>query len=305
MAEPPNVEAQRTGHKPATIAFPKRARWPGPLQRQVRRRDHGPQAPRAIDGVRARWPATAGQRRPRNDKALADGAPAPPAAGDRPMQISASPDARRPRRTPRWLSRLTIKLSGPATNQQRSRHRVAPCGRVRCSARLGGAPAGRKPPTPSPTGAPSGPRRRGSGDRATTRRSPTGHRRRPRQGTDRYGYRRRRMPRAECTPRWLSRLTLKLSGPATNRRRSRLQNAPCGRVRCSARLDGLTDGPQAPEPATTGAPGGLRRRRSGDRATCDDRRRWSGAARSRGPTDPDIGAAGCREPQRTPGCRAG
>ena len=53
LPEPANAEAQRTGHKPATIAFPKPALWPGPLQRQVRRRADGPQAPHAIDDVRA------------------------------------------------------------------------------------------------------------------------------------------------------------------------------------------------------------------------------------------------------------
>ena len=93
LPEPANIEAQRTGHKPATIAFPKRALWPGPLQREVRRRDHGPQAPHAIADGRAQRLPTAGQRRPRNDKALADWAPAPPAAGDRPLLISAPPDA--------------------------------------------------------------------------------------------------------------------------------------------------------------------------------------------------------------------
>ena len=67
MDEPANDEAQRTGHKPATIAFPKRALWPGPLQRKVRRRDHGPQAPHAIDDGRAQWPATTAQWPPRHD----------------------------------------------------------------------------------------------------------------------------------------------------------------------------------------------------------------------------------------------
>ncbi len=64
LHEPANIEAQRTGHKPEASAFPKRALWPGPLERKVRRREHGPQVPRAIAGVRAPRPATAAQRRP-------------------------------------------------------------------------------------------------------------------------------------------------------------------------------------------------------------------------------------------------
>ena len=175
---------------------PKRARWPGPLQRKVRRRGDGPQAPEPSTTC-----APGGPRRRRSgDRAtatIADGAPAPPAAGDRPIQISASPDAASGAHA-RLPSRLTLKLSGPATDREPSRYRNAPCGRVRCSARLGGATDGPQAPHAIADGRASGFRRRGSGDRATTRRSPTGHRRRPQQGTDRYGYRRRRMPRAEA-----------------------------------------------------------------------------------------------------------
>ena len=172
LPEPANDEAQRTGHKPATIAFPKRALWPGPLQRKVRRRDHGPQAPHAIDDGAAQWPATTAQRPPRHDG-----------------------------------------------------------------------------------------------------RSPTGHRRRPQHGTDRCGYRRRRMPRAPAHARCRSRLTTKLSGPATSQRQPRSRNAPCGRVRCSARLGGADHGPQAPHaladvraqrPATAG-----QRRPRNDKALAD------------------------------------
>ena len=116
-----------------------------------------------------------------------------------------------------------------------------------------------------------------------------------RQSFGRYG----QFVRHGCLP---SRLTLKLSGPATERKPSRHRNAPCGRVRCSARLDGATTGRKPPTPSPTGAPSGFRRRGSGDRARQGARRLGTGAARSRGPTDMDIGAAGCREPNRTPRC---
>ena len=150
------------------------------------------------------------------------------------MDIGAA-GCREPEGTPRCPSRLTLKLSGPATNRRRSRSRNAPGGRVRCSARLGGATTGRKPPRHRRLARPAA---CDDGAAATAhdddRRRGTGA---ARSGDRPIGYRRRRMPRAEAHAPMAEPPNDKAQ--RTGRRPVTLmlpETARGGRVRCSARL---------------------------------------------------------------------
>ena len=242
LPEPANVEAQRTGHREQAIAPPNApcgrvrcsARLGGaPAGRKPPTPSPTCARPAASDGGAAATAPRQGARR------LGTGAAR--SRGPTDMDIGAA-GCREPKRTPRWLSRLTMKLSGPATDRRRSRSpkRALWPGPLQRQVRRRGQRAA-SPPRHRRRARPAA-CDDGAAATAPRRRSPTGHRRRPQQGTDRARYRRRRMPRAGAHARLPSRLTPKLSGPATHRRRSRRRNAPGGRVRCSARLDGATTG---------------------------------------------------------------